>query len=78
MKSRWLALLLVPIALVCVLLLCGVMFLVLSVAPPGVSVAALCLLVVVGLWLVLRPRAGSGVVSEASLMGRQSSKDGLL
>ena len=62
-----------------VLLLCLAMAsAVLTFAPPLVSAVAGVLLLVVLVWFVLVRRRGAGIASEASLIGRQSSKDGLL
>lgn len=61
------------------LLLClGLSALVLAFSPPFVSVVAGGVVLVSVLWFLLVRRRGSGPVSEAGLIGRQSSKDGLL
>jgi len=79
MKSRsWLRwLLLLPAALLLALSL-GLTFLVLSFTPPLVAAAAWGVVLVLAVWLVLVRRGGAVQSSESGLMGRQSSKDGLL
>jgi hypothetical protein len=72
---QWL--LLLP-ALLLFLLSLGLCLLVLSFMPPLVGWAAAGVVVVVVVWFILVRSRGAGPVSEAGLIGRQSSKDGLL
>jgi hypothetical protein len=65
-------------ALLLLLLCLGVTALVLALAPPAVSGVAVGLLVVCGAWFFLARRRGSSTLTEGSLMGSQSSKEGLL
>lgn len=67
----------VPLAAVVVFLLAGFMLLVLSFAPPVTSLVALGILALGAVWFFFLRRS-AGPVSEASLMGRQSSTEGLL
>lgn len=78
--SRWVLVLLLPAAAVALLLLAAVVGLVLTVAPPAVSAVALGILALLTLWVLFGRRGSSTILagSEASLMGRQSSKEGLL
>jgi hypothetical protein len=78
MKRRLFAAAVVLAALPVLSALVGFMLLVISLAPPMVSGVSLAVLAVAGLWFFLHRRAAAGVVSEASLMGRQSSTEGLL
>lgn len=77
MKRFLLLVLLLPAALLGLLLCGAVMVFTLSVAPPLVSAVALVILGLLALWFFAR-RRGSGPVSESSLIGYQSSKEGLL
>jgi hypothetical protein len=70
--------LVVPAAAVAVVLLLAFGAVVLAVAPPVASLAALGILALAAAWFFLARRKSAGVLSEASLMGRQTSKDGLL
>jgi membrane protein implicated in regulation of membrane protease activity len=57
----------------------GLIVLVLQSAPPFVSTVALVVFALVVCWfLFVRRRGNNTVVSESSLLGRQSSKEGLL
>lgn len=70
---RWL--LLLPLLGVALIFL-SLSLLVLSLVPPLVGWISFAVVVVVVVWVFCR--RGSGAVSEGSLMGRQSSKEGLL
>lgn len=74
---RWAVFLLVIPGLVLCLILAGIFFFALAFLPPWVSTVALVTLTLFGLWLFMRKKS-SGPLTESSLMGRQSSKDGLL
>lgn len=74
---RWAVFLLVLPGLVLCAFLAGIFFFALAFLPPWVSTVALCAIALFVLWLFMR-RKSTGPVSELSLMGRQSSKDGLL
>ncbi len=74
---RWVVFLLVIPGLVVALLLMAVFFLALALFPPLVSTVALSIMGVFIIWLFMRKRS-KGPVSEGSLVGRQSTKDGLL
>lgn len=78
--NRWLLVLVIPLGLLALALLGVMVALVLLVSPPHVSAAALVILALVGVWFVLRRRGSSTLIagSETSLIGRQSSTDGLL
>lgn len=80
MKRGLLYVLLVPPALLLCLVSFGVLWSLLSLFPPVVSVVAGILLAVAIAWWIVGRRQSSTLVvgSETSLMGRQSSKDGLL
>lgn len=68
----------VPVAAVLVFLMVGFMLLVLSFAPPVTSAVALGILTLAALWFFLVRRKSAGALTEGSLMGRQSSTEGLL
>lgn len=70
--------LLLPAAVLVVLFLVGFMVLVVMLAPPVVSGVSLALLALAGVWFFVVRRGSGGPVSEGSLMGRQTSKEGLL
>lgn len=70
-------LLLPPAVLLFGFSLAGVGF-ILSYSPPLVVGVGVLVLVVIAVWFVLVRRHGPAAGSEAALMGRQSSKDGLL
>lgn len=78
--KRWLVFLLVIPAGLLILALLSFSFLVLSFFPPLVTWVAVAMMAVVGAWLFFSRRGSSSLVagSETSLMGRQSSKEGLL
>lgn len=78
--KRWLVFLLAVPAALFILAMLGISFFILSLFPPFVTWTAVCLMVVVGVWLLVGRRRSSSLVvgSETALMGRQSSKDGLL
>lgn len=80
MKLGLLYVLLVPPALVLSLASLALVGLLLSQLPPVVSWVAGVMVVLGVAWLIVRRRGSSSFVagSESSLMGRQSSKDGLL
>lgn len=78
--KRWLVfLLMIPAALLIAGML-GLSFFILHFFPPFVTWVAVCMMVVVGAWLLFSRRGASSIIagSEASMIGRQSSKDGLL
>ena len=68
----------VPAAAVLVLFLGAFMLVVLSVAPSLTSAVALGILALGAVWFFLVRRKSAGALTEASLMGRQSSTEGLL
>jgi hypothetical protein len=71
-------LLLVP-GLLLLLLLLGFAVLVLSMVPPVVGWVSAGVVVIVAVWLFLgRKKSPAALGSETSLLGRQSSKEGLL
>jgi hypothetical protein len=70
--------LVVPLAAVVVFFLVGFMLFVISLASPAASALALGILALAAVWFFVVRRKSAGVVSEASLMGRQSSTEGLL
>lgn len=71
-------LLIIP-AVLLLLLFFSVFFLVLSVYPPYISVIALVMLGLVVAWWKFGRRGSAGVSnSEAGIMGRHQSKEGLL
>lgn len=72
---QWLLLLPAFLLLLLSLALVG---LVLMFAPPVITAVAFGLFAVVLLWFFLARRGGTSIPSEASIMGRQSSRDGLL
>jgi hypothetical protein len=74
---RWAVFLLLFPGLVLCLLLAGVFFFALAVLPPWVSAVAMVVMAVFVLWLFMRKKS-SGPATEGVLMGRQTSKDGLL
>ena len=74
---RWVVFLLVIPGLLITLVLGVVFFFALALFPPVVSTVALSIMAVFGIWLFMRKRS-KGPVSETSLLGRQSTKDGLL
>lgn len=78
MKNRALFWVLLPPAIVAVLFLAGIFVFTLSLLPPIVTSVSLVVFGMVALWFVLRRRAGAVTASEASLMGRQKSVEGLL
>lgn len=71
-------LLVVPLSAAAVGLLLGFMGLVLSISPPLTSAVAVGILALAAVWFFVVRRKSAGAVSEASLMGRQTSKEGLL
>ena len=71
-------LVLLPLALFSVLLLLAVGFFVLSMVPPVVGWVTFGLVAVFLAWFFFARGNSPAAGSEASLMGRSSSKDGLL
>lgn len=78
MKNRALFWVLLPPAIVAVLFLAAIFGITLALLPPFVTAVALGVLALVVLWFIFHRRAVAGVASEASLMGRQKSVEGLL
>jgi membrane protein implicated in regulation of membrane protease activity len=77
-RRLWLVLLVPPAVIACLLSL-SILGLILAFLPPVVSWVAFAVLVVALVWFFLVRRRGSVVPgSEFSLLGRQSSKEGLL
>jgi len=71
-------LLLLPGVLLLLLFMC-LFFLALSFFPPYISVIALGIIALIVLWWKFGRRGSKEILnSEAGLMGRQSSKEGLL
>lgn len=71
--------LLLPVAVLLCLVSLAVLVLLVQFIPPSVTAAAVACLTLAVLWFFLVRRRGATVTgSETSLMGRQSSKEGLL
>jgi hypothetical protein len=78
MKRVLLLVLVLPLAFVALLVCGAIVWLTLATAPPLVSAACLLVMAVLGAWFVFGRRKSAGALTEGSLMGRQTSKEGLL
>lgn len=79
MPGNWLFWVVLPFGVALILMFAGIFGVMLAFFPPIVSGITLAIMGLVVVWFVFaRGRSNEGAVSEGSLMGRQTSRGGLL